>query len=144
MRVKFTALARTDESAWGEADVSARPWTFDPTSEPRGPLTLAVALERGGVEAHDLVLRPTRLVVISDATFVANGALATRGNANRDFFLNSIAWLAGLDTLNAVRTPGNVVVTGLDRDGWLRFGNWTGVLIAVFAGLMLLAARRRR
>ena len=90
------------------------------------------------------MLRPTRLVVIGDATFVANGALATRGNANRDFFLNSIAWLAGLDTLNAVRTPGNVVVTGLDRDGWLRFGNWTGVLIAVFAGLMLLAARRRR
>ncbi len=141
---EFTALARTDESAWGEADVSARPWTFDPTSEPRGPLTLAVALERGGVEAHDLVLRPTRLVVISDATFVANGALATRGNANRDFFLNSVAWLAGLDTLNAVRTPGNVIVTGLDRDGWLRFGAWTGVLIVALAAMMLLSSFRRR
>ena len=124
--------------------MSVRPWTFDPTSEPRGPLTLAVALERGGVEAHDLVLRPTRLVVISDATFVANGALATRGNANRDFFLNSVAWLAGLDTLNAVRTPGNVIVTGLDRNGWLRFGVWTGVLIMAFAALAMLSAFRRR
>ncbi len=140
----FTALAKTDASAWGETDVSVRPWAFDPASEPRGPLTLAAALERGGIDAPDLVLRPTRLVVIGDATFVANGALATRGNANRDFFLNSVAWLAGLDTLNAVRTPGNVVVTGLDRNGWLRFGNWTGMLIAVFAGLMLLVARRRR
>jgi hypothetical protein len=140
----FTALAKTDAAAWGETDVSMRPWAFDPTSEPRGPLTLAVALEGGGIEAPDLVLRPTRLVVISDGTFVANGSLVTRGNANRDFFLNSVAWLAGLDTLNAVRTPGNVVVTGLDRKGWLRFGTWTGVLILSFAGLVLLAALRRR
>ena len=143
-QAEFTALAKTDAAAWGETDVSVRPWAFDPTSEPRGPLTLAVALERGGIEAPDLVLRPTRLVVISDGTFVANGALATRGNANRDFFLNSVAWLAGLDTLNAVRTPGNVVVTGLDRDGWLRFSTWTGVLILSFAGLVLLTALRRR
>ena len=140
----FTALARTDASAWGEADVSARPWAFDPASEPRGPLTLAVALERGGIEAPDLVLRPTRLVVIGDGTFVANGSLVLRGNANRDFFLNSLAWLAGLDTLNAVRTPGNVVVTGLDRAGWLRFGAWTGALILCFAGLVLLTSFRRR
>ena len=55
-----------------------------------------------------------------------------------------MAWLAGLDTLNAVRTPGNVVVTGLDRDGWLRFGNWTGALILTFAVLMLLSSFRRR
>jgi len=105
---------------------------------------LAVALERGGIKAADLVLRPTRIVVISDGTFVANGALAARGNANRDFFLNSVAWLAGLDTLNAVRTPGNVVATGLDRDGWLRFGNWTGALILAFAVLLLLPTFRRR
>ena len=140
----FTALARTDESAWGEADISVRPWAFDPTSEPRGPLALAVALERGGVDAPDLVLRPTRIVVIGDGTFVANGALATRGNANRDFFLNSVAWLAGLDTLNAVRTPGNVIVTGFDRNGWMRFGAWTGVLIVAFSAMMLLSSFRRR
>ncbi|MBQ6338530.1 MAG: Gldg family protein [Kiritimatiellae bacterium] len=143
-QAEFTALAKTDAAAWGETDISVQPWAFDPTSEPRGPLTLAVALERGGIEAPDLVLRPTRLVVISDGMFVANGALATRGNANRDFFLNSMAWLAGLDTLSAVRTPGNMVVTGLDRKGWLRFGTWTGVLILSFAGLVLLTSLRRR
>ena len=141
---EYTPLARTDEAAWGETDATSPPWTFDPTSEPRGPLTLAAAFERGGITAADLVLRPTRIVVISDGTFVANGALALRGNANRDFFLNSVAWLAGIDTLNAVRTPGNVVVTGLDRDGWLRFGAWSGTFIVAFAGLMLLSAARRR
>ena len=140
----FIALAKTDESAWGETDLSVRPWALDPASEPRGPLTLAVALERGGSDAPDLVLRPTRLVVIGDGTFVSNGALAMRGNANRDFFLNSMAWLAGLDTLGAARTPGNVVVTGLDRDGWLKFGAWSGGLILLFAALMALTALRRR
>jgi hypothetical protein len=140
----FTALAKTDESAWGETDVSVRPWTFDSATEPRGPLALAVALERGGSEAPDLALRPTRIVVIGDGTFVSNGSLAMRGNANRDFFLNSVAWLAGLDTLGAARTPGNVVVTGLDRDGWLKFGAWSGVLILLFAAIVKLSAIRRR
>lgn len=140
----FTALAKTDESAWGETDVSVRPWTFDSATEPRGPLALAVALERGGSEAPDLALRPTRIVVIGDGTFVSNGSLAMRGNANRDFFLNSVAWLAGLDTLGAARTPGNVVVTGLDRDGWLKFGAWSGVLILLFAAIVKLSAIRCR
>ena len=140
----FTALARTDEAAWGEADVAARPWTLDPTIEPRGPLTLAAALERGGAAAKDLALRPTRIVVIGDASFVANGALAARANANRDFFLNSLAWLAGLDTLAAVRTPGNVVVTGLDRSGWFRFGAWSAALILLFVGIAATVAVFRR
>ena len=107
-------------------------------------VALAVALERGGSEAPDLALRPTRIVVIGDGTFVSNGSLAMRGNANRDFFLNSVAWLAGLDTLGAARTPGNVVVTGLDRDGWLKFGAWSGVLILLFAAIVKLTAIRRR
>jgi hypothetical protein len=107
-------------------------------------LTLAVALERGGSDAPDLVLRPTRIVVIGDGTFVSNGALATRGNANRDFFLNSMAWLAGLDTLNAARTPGNVVVTGLDRSGWLKFGALSGFIILVFVAFVMLTSIRRR
>ena len=140
----FTALAKTDDSAWGEADIATRPWTRDPTVEPRGPLTLAAALERGGAAAKDLALRPTRIVVIGDASFVANGALAMRANANRDFFLNSLAWLAGLDTLAAVRTPGNVVVTGLDRSGWFRFGAWSAALILLFVGIAATVAVFRR
>lgn len=140
----FTALARTDAAAWGESDVAARPWTFDPSLEPRGPLVLAAALERGGAAAKDLALRPARIVVIGDAAFVSNGPLATRANANRDFFLNALAWLAGLDTLTAVRTPGNVVVTGLDRTGWMRFGAWSAALMMLVVGTAALAAVFRR
>ena len=53
---------------------------------------------------------------------VSNGALSQRANANRDVFLNSLAWLAGLDALTAPRTPGNAIETGMDRSAWIRFG----------------------
>ncbi len=141
---EFTALASTDAQAWGEADVSARPWTFDPSLEPKGPLVLAAALERGDVTAKDIALRPTRIVVIGDASFVSNGALASRANANRDFFLNAVSWLAGLDTPSAVRTPGSVVATGLDRSGWLKFGGWSALLLPLFLLLVASTALVRR
>ena len=122
----YTELARTDAAAWGESEPSVRPWTRDATSEPGGPLALAVAVERGS-DAREIALRPMRLVVVGDASFVSNGALALRGNANRDVFLNSLAWLSGLDALTASRVPGNAVATGMDGAGWFRFG-----LFAVF------------
>jgi len=141
---EFTALALTDDRAWGESDTTARPWTFDPVAEPKGPLVLAAALERGGQAAKDLVLRPTRLVVIGDASFVSNGALASRANANRDLFLNAVSWLAGLDAPTAVRTPGNVIATGLDRNGWIWFGGLSFLLIPLFVLLVILTALVRR
>lgn len=120
--VTFTPLAVTDAGAWGESEPEQRPWTRDTTSEPGGPLTLAAALERGGSVSSDVALRPSRLVVIGDAAFVSNGALARRGGGNRDLFLNSIAWLAGLDAQTATRVSGAVLTTGMDRAHWMRFG----------------------
>ena len=146
-RAEFTALASTDDRAWGESDPTVRPWVFDAATDRRGPLTLAAALERGGGVSRDLAIRPTRIVVIGDATFVLNGSLARRANANRDFFLNSLAWLAGLDALTEARTPGNVVVTRMDRSDWMRFCGFAALLpaglVLVLWALMSLYRRRR-
>mgnify|MGYP004563946613 FL=1 len=143
----YTELVRTDEAAWGESEPSVRPWVRDAATEPGGPFALAVALERGGDVAKEVALRPMRLVAFGDAAFVSNGALALRGNANRDLFHNALAWLSGLDALTASRAPGNAVATGLDRAGWIRFGAFAvfapaaGVLLA---GLAVFLFRRRR
>ncbi len=142
----YTELVRTDEAAWGESEPAVRPWVRDAASEPGGPFALAVALERGGDVAKDIALRPMRLVALGDAAFVSNGALAQRGNANRDLFLNALAWLSGLDALTASRTPGNTVATGLDRAGWIRFGAVAvlgPVALVLLAGLAAWAFRRR-
>ena len=145
-RVEFTALASSDKDSWGESEPSVRPWTFDALTEPCGPLVLAAALERGGGVSRDIAFRPTRIVVIGDASFVVNGALVRRGNANRDFFLNATAWLAGLDALTAARTPGNVVVTDMARGDWLRVGMFSSLVPAgcvwLFGLALLLRGRR--
>lgn len=144
-RTEFTALARTDADSWGESEPSVRPWVFDPAEEPRGPLVLAAALERGGGAADDLAFRPTRIVVVGDATFALNGALARRANANRDFLLNAVAWLAGLDAFSDSRTPDSVVSTGMDRSRWMRFGVFAVAGPASFVLLFgLVGALRRR
>ena len=145
-RTEFMALARTGADSWGEADTSVRPWVFDPVAEPRGPLILAAALERGGGAAKDLAFRPTRIVVVGDSSFALNGALARRANANRNFLLNAVAWLAGLDAFTDSRTPGKVVSTGMDRSRWIRFGMLAvgGPASCVLLFGLLTAFRRRR
>ena len=145
-RTEFTPLARTDAESWGESEPTVRPWAFDPTAEPKGPLVLAAALERGGGVAKDLAFRPTRIVVVGDATFALNGALTRRANANRDFLLNSVAWLAGLDAFTESRTPGNVVATGMDRARWIRFGLLAAggpAACVLLLGLAIVLRRRR-
>ena len=145
--IVYTELVRTDAAAWGESEPSVRPWVRDASSEPGGPFALAVALERGGDVAKEIALRPMRLVALGDAAFVSNGALALRGNANRDIFLNALAWLSGLDALTASRMPGNTVATGLDRAGWIRFGTVAvlgPVALVLLAGFAVFVYRRRR
>ena len=144
--VKFTALARTDARAWGESDISVLPWTYDAETEIPGPLVLAAALERGADAGVNLAFRPTRIVVVGDAAFALNGSLSSRANANRDFLLNSFAWLAGLDAITPPGTPGNVIATGLDRPGWLRLSVASCLLLPClpFAFVALSRLRRRR
>ena len=92
-------------------------------------VVLAAAVERGSAAGDDLAIRPTRLVVIGDATFALNGALGARANANRDFLLNSVAYLSGTDAVGASGTEAGLLVSGLDRAARARFAVVTvGVL----------------
>ncbi len=133
----FTALVKSDKNSWGESDVTIRPWTFDTATEPTGPLVLAASLERGGAASSDIAIRPMRLVVIGDSSFVMNGALKSRANANRDFFMNCMAWLSGLDASTAPGVAANVVVTGMARNEWSMFAVKA---IGIPSGFVLLAA----
>ena len=142
--VKFTPLARTDARAWGETDASVMPWTYDAETEPSGPLVLAAALERGANAGANLAFRPTRIVVVGDAAFALNGTLASRANANRDFLLNAFAWLAGLDASTPSGTPGNVIVSGLERPGWLRLGAAACLMLPMLPLVLAVLIRLRR
>ena len=121
-RMVFAPLASTSEDCWGETDLAARPWMWNPDAEPRGGMVLAAALERGGSAGADLAFRPVRIVVVGDAGFAMNSSLEKRGSANLDFMLNAVRWLAGAETAAPPPDPAPAPPCGYRRWGFLSAG----------------------
>lgn len=85
--IEVTELAFTGVGSWAETDLrnlSDGKAEFDERKDQSGPVSVAVAanLKSGG-----------RIVVIGDSDFASNAYLNLSGN--RDFLLNSVAWLMG-------------------------------------------------
>ncbi len=121
-------------------------FTISPLCESLGS-TFAIAAEKGASLKSDLAIRPVRLVVIGDPSFLRNSSISMRANANRDFFLNSVAWLAGVDASGSTGMAGDVMSLRMDRRRRIRFAlvSACGVPGAVaLAGLLILYWRRRR
>jgi ABC-type uncharacterized transport system involved in gliding motility auxiliary subunit len=107
--VTVSPLARTSSQSWGETDRSvfqkgeAQP---DP-GEKTGPLTVALVAtiepEEAAKPEGDAAKKPgrARIVVIGTADFASNQFLGAQ--ANRDFFLNVVSWLAEEEDLISVR-----------------------------------------
>lgn len=111
-----------------------------------GTTAFVVAIERGGQAGRDLAIRPTRIVVVGDASFVMNGALAARANANRDLFLNAVAYLSGTDAAGASGLDTELLATGLDRSARAGFAVVSVVVVPLalaFVLAMIVILRRR-
>lgn len=83
-------LAATSDEGWLEMSPNQAPPRFDAGVDRRGPIPVAVAVEKGNLPA-DVEIRPTRLVVTGDSTFICNGALLA--GYTPDFFINALNWL---------------------------------------------------
>ena len=101
-RPRVTPLVATSDGGWANADTSERPPVFTPGVDRRGPVSLAVAVEKGAVPGIDVEIRPTRLVVIGDSFFVANGAIGGAVGGNADLFMNAVNWLLEREDLLGV------------------------------------------
>lgn len=110
-----------------------------------GGRTVVASVERGAMLGEDLAIRPTRLVVIGDPSFVLNGQLRLRQNANRDFFLNVVSFLSGIDAVTGSGREWNQLSTGFDRHSRVIFTLAGSFLIpsAIFLFLVLVVFRRR-
>ncbi len=89
-RPRVVRLALTSDHGWAEAEYSTLPWVFHEGRDRRGPVSVAVAVERGDPEEWAFGIRPARLVVVGDCAFVANGAMVS---GNGDFFIGALNWL---------------------------------------------------
>lgn len=87
---RVTVLAASSEDGWAEMSPNQNPPKFDAGVDRPGPVSVAAAVERGNLPA-EVEIKPTRLVVIGDSTFVSNGALLA--GYSPDFLINSLNWL---------------------------------------------------
>ncbi len=107
----------------------------------------AALVEYGGATREDVVARPSRIIVVGDVGFVQNIRLENTVSANRDFFLNCIAYLAGVDALAEASVEANQLVIGLDRAQRIRFVVSSAIIVPGVVMLVLIfltAARRNR
>jgi ABC-type uncharacterized transport system involved in gliding motility auxiliary subunit len=102
--VTAQGLARTSGESWAETNQDQiRTGQVKPDAgEARGPLTIAAVAT---VDAKDVPAErknaKARIVLIGDSDFASNGFVNLSGN--RDFFLNTLSWLAEEENLIAVR-----------------------------------------
>lgn len=134
--VTVTPLARTSPDSWGETDRQAlEQGTAKPDpQDPKGPLSVAVVATKD----------KARLVVYGTSNLASNQFLNLQGN--RDFFLNTVSWLAEEEDQITVRPKDsrqNPIFLSA-RQGQLVF--WLPVVVLpglVLAGGVIAVIRRR-
>jgi ABC-type uncharacterized transport system involved in gliding motility auxiliary subunit len=129
-------LARTSPQSWGETDRAAlnRGEARPDTQDPKGPLAVATVATRD----------KARIVVYGTSNLAANQFFNLQGN--RDFFLNTVSWLAEEEDQISIRprdtrqTP--VFLTA--RQGWAAFLLPVIVLpgLALAGGIAAVVRRR--
>jgi hypothetical protein len=115
---RVSILAITAKEGWAEKNFNENSPRFEEGIDRKGPISIAVAVERGIDEAQsvlDVDLRSTRMVVVGDSDFVSNWALSMGPGGNLDFFLNAINWLLDREELMAI-SPKSPIDLHLDMD----------------------------
>ena len=126
-----------------DGDSSADRIGFTPLLSVRTNEVVAAALQRG-VTAKDIALRPTRIVVVGSDSFVMNGALGEKGAANRDFMLNAVSWLAGVDLASAASASPMQIHLGMARESYVPFAAASAVIYPLLVFLAFAFVERRR
>jgi ABC-type uncharacterized transport system involved in gliding motility auxiliary subunit len=129
-------LARTSPESWGETDgASIQGGQVKPDgADPRGPLPIVVAVTRD----------KTRLVAYGTANVATNQFLNLQGN--RDFFLNTVSWLAEEEDQISIRpkdtkaTPVFLNAQQAQAVFWLPVVVLPGIVLA--GGIVALMRRR--
>jgi len=134
--VSWDSLARTSEQSWGETnrDELQRGVAKPDPADPKGPLTVAAVATKD----------KARLVVYGTSNLASNQFLNLQGN--RDFFLNTVSWLAEEEDQISIRpkdarqTPVFLNANQAQLVFWLPVIVWPGL---VLAGGIVAVARRR-
>ena len=101
-KLKFIPLLQSAEGFWGETDIAGgddKQIFFDPKKDHMGPLNLAVAVEKGGVEDKRVKVDTSRLVVFGNAEVLGSNAYRLSEGLSADLTINSLNWLLDREEL---------------------------------------------
>ncbi len=104
-RVRVTPLLQSGEGAWGDVDpvIEGQRSFFDPKKDHQGPLTLAAAAEKGGMEDNRVKVETARLVVVGNSEMITDNGFRASEGVSGSFALNALNWL--LDREEATGIP---------------------------------------
>lgn len=96
-RPKVVPLFFSSDEGWAEAQPENPPYVFNErTADIRGPVSMGVAVEKGGQAALDVEIQPTRIIVIGDSDFASNSGLT---GGDQDAFMGALNWLLDREEL---------------------------------------------
>ncbi|HEX8312415.1 MAG TPA: Gldg family protein, partial [Chthoniobacteraceae bacterium] len=101
-RIRLIPLLQSSEGYWGETDYATsedRTPFFDPKKDRMGPLTIAAAAERGGVEDPRVKVETSRLVVAGNAEMLGVNGYRQSEGVTVDFAINALNWLLDREEL---------------------------------------------
>jgi ABC-type uncharacterized transport system involved in gliding motility auxiliary subunit len=134
--VTLQALAKTTADSWGETDRQAleRGQAKPDPQDVKGPLTLAAVATKD----------KARIVVYGTANLAGNQFLNVQGN--RDFFLNTVSWLAEQEDQIAVRPKDTKQTPVFLTSQQAQAVFWLPVVILPAIGMVggIIAVARRR
>jgi ABC-type uncharacterized transport system involved in gliding motility auxiliary subunit len=146
-------LAKTSDKSWAvTGELTEEQLTFNPDKHERGPISLAavaavevVMEDKKTAAGEENMKKWGKIVVVGDSDFVSNTHLKLAGN--KDFFLNTLNWLAEENILISVRRrePGLTPLMMTAAQGKLVF--WLSMVIVPSLVLVVgigVTARRRR
>ncbi len=99
--IKLQPLAQAEKGYWGETDYNSTDdalLQFTPGRDHDTPLNIAVSVEKGGSDDERVQANSSRMVVVSNSTFVQDNAL-TQDQQGLDFISGSVNWLLSREQL---------------------------------------------
>lgn len=94
--VTVEKLLETNDRSWAETDMKNPEATLDEKKDTKGPITLAVAINKAAADN-----KKSRLVVYGDSDFASDKYYSQAGNGN--LFTNTVNWLARDDSFISIK-----------------------------------------
>lgn len=119
-------LAQAERGYWGEVDYNSNDdnvLQFTSGRDHDFPLTFAVSIEKGGSDDNRVQANSSRMVMVSNATFIEDSALS-QGQQGLDFVSGSMNWLLNREQLIGIAPKVTETLTFNLDDNAMRNLRW--------------------